>query len=201
MVLTGLWYASVCAVAALLVGWWTRPLYAGPLVLAGLFCLYFFRDPEREIPSGPVAVAPADGRIVAVVRQADGSTRISTFLSLFDVHVNRSPIAGTILKREYRPGKFHIASREIASAQNEQNVLVIEGEGSQVVVKQIAGILARRIVCYKRPGEQVDRGERIGLIQFGSRVDLILGPEWEITVAAGQRVRAGADIVARKRSS
>jgi len=200
MVITGLWYAAGCTAAGLLLSYWARPAWGVPLYVLAAFCLYFFRDPERPIPAGPVAVAPADGKVVSVVPLPGGSTRISIFLSLFDVHVNRSPIRGTVVAQEYRPGKFHIASREAASRENEQNVLTIEGDGSQVQLKQIAGILARRIICYKKAGDPVAKGERIGLIQFGSRVDLILGPEWEVLVRPGQKVQAGSDIVARKRA-
>jgi phosphatidylserine decarboxylase len=201
MVRTGIYYAAALVAGGLALSWLTRPAWAWPLYLAAAFCLYFFRDPERVIPEGPVAVAPADGRIVAVAAQPDGATRLSIFLSVFDVHVNRAPIGGTIASVEYRPGRFHIASREEASVENEQNTVTLEGDGSRVVFKQIAGIVARRIIFYKRAGDRVEKGERVGLIQFGSRLDLVLGPEWEILVRRGDRVRAGSSIVARRKNS
>jgi phosphatidylserine decarboxylase len=184
-----------------MVGWLAGPGWAVPLYLLAAFCLYFFRDPERPIPEGPVAVAPADGRVVAVKPHSDGTTRLSIFLSVFDVHVNRAPIAGTITSVDYRPGRFLVASREEASLENEQNAVTVEGGGSRVVFKQIAGIVARRIVFYKRPGDTVAKGERVGLIRFGSRLDVLLGPEWELLVREGDRVQAGASAIARRRAS
>jgi phosphatidylserine decarboxylase len=126
---------------------------------------------------------------------------LSIFLSVFDVHVNRAPIAGTITSVDYRPGRFLVASREEASLENEQNAVTVEGGGSRVVFKQIAGIVARRIVFYKRPGDTVAKGERVGLIRFGSRLDVLLGPEWELLVREGDRVQAGASAIARRRAS
>ncbi len=201
MVRTGLYYAIALTAGGLALAWLTRPAWAIPLYLAAAFCLYFFRDPERAIPEGPVAVAPADGRIVALAAEPGGATRLSIFLSVFDVHVNRAPIAGTIARVEYKPGRFHVASRDVASIENEHNAVTLEGDGSRVVFKQIAGIVARRIVFYKKPGDRVEKGERVGLIQFGSRLDLVLGPEWEILVRRGDRVRAGSSIVARRKNS
>jgi phosphatidylserine decarboxylase len=201
MVRTGIYYAAALVVGGLVLSWLARPAWAWPFYLAAAFCLYFFRDPERVIPEGPVAVSPADGKLVAVAAEPGGATRLSIFLSVFDVHVNRAPIAGTITSVEYRPGRFHVASREAASVENEQNTVTLEGDGSRVVFKQIAGIVARRIVFYKKPGDRVEKGERVGLIQFGSRLDLVLGPEWEIVVRRGERVRAGSSIVARRRGA
>jgi phosphatidylserine decarboxylase len=166
-------------------------------ILAG-FCLYFFRDPERTIPEGPVAVSPADGKVVAVKPESPVCNRVSIFLSVFDVHVNRTPIAGTISSVKYCQGKFMIANREACSTQNEQNVVSVEGDGSTVVFKQIAGLIARRIVFNKKPGDRVDTGERIGLIKFGSRMDVLLGPEWEIVVHPGMHVSAGSSVIARR---
>ena len=165
--------------------------------ILALFCLGFFRDPDRAIPAGPVAVSPADGKVVAVKAESPTVHRISIFLNIFDVHVNRSPIAGTIREVQYQPGKFHVASREECSDANEQNVVTVEGDGTTVVFKQIAGLIARRIVFRKKAGDAVSAGERVGLIKFGSRVDVMLGPEWEIVVqpgdARGRRIqRAGA---------
>lgn len=201
MVRTGVFYALALVAGGLVLSWLTRPAWALPLYLAAAFCLYFFRDPDRVIPEGPVAVAPADGKIVALAAEPGGATRLSIFLSVFDVHVNRAPIGGTITSVDYRPGRFHVASRDVASIENEQNTVTLEGGGSRVVFKQIAGIVARRIVFFKKPGDRVEKGERVGLIQFGSRLDLLLGPEWEILVRLGERVRAGSSIVARRKDS
>jgi phosphatidylserine decarboxylase len=185
--------------AGALVAWLAGAWVAAPLWVLAAFCLYFFRDPERAVPDGPVAVAPADGKVVAVKPEA-GVARISIFLSIFDVHVNRAPTAGTIEKVEYRQGRFHVANREECSVENEQNVVTVRDGASTVVFKQIAGLIARRIVFRKRPGERVRTGERIGLIKFGSRMDVLLGPEWEIAVRPGMRVRAGSSVIARRRN-
>ncbi len=200
MVLTGLYYALALTAGGILIGWLTRPAWGAPLYILAAFCIYFFRDPDRAIPSGPVAVSPADGKVVAVQPEA-GATRVSIFLNVFDVHVNRSPIAGRITEVRYQRGRFLVASREEASAQNEQNTVCVEGEGTRVVFKQIAGLIARRIIFYKKPGDAVGRGERVGLIQFGSRVDILLGPEWEIQVRRGDRVHAGSSVLARRKNS
>jgi len=195
----GIYYALTLAAAGALVLWLANPWFAAPLWILALFCLYFFRDPEREIPSGPVAVSPADGKVVAVKPETPGLNRISIFLSVFDVHVNRTPIGGAIANVKYQCGKFLVASREICSAENEQNVVTVEGDGSSVVFKQIAGLIARRIVFTKKCGDNVAKGERIGLIKFGSRMDVLLGPEWEIVVKPGMRVAAGSSVIARRK--
>jgi phosphatidylserine decarboxylase len=195
--MTGVYYALALVAGGLLVSYLVRPSFGMPLYILAAFCLYFFRDPDREIPPGPVAVAPADGRVVGVTPEGQ-RTRISIFLSIFDVHVNRSPIEGTITDVSYRRGKFLVANKEEASFQNEQNTITVEGDGTQVVFKQIAGIVARRIVFRKKAGDRVNKGERVGHIQFGSRLDLLLGPEWSIMVKEGQHVRAGSSIVARR---
>ncbi|MCP5118512.1 MAG: phosphatidylserine decarboxylase [bacterium] len=199
MVVTGIYYALGLVAGGLVVGFLTRHAYGIPFYILAAFCLYFFRDPDRKIPPGPVAVAPADGKVVAIKPAGDGRARISIFLNIFDVHVNRSPIAGKITGVEYRKGEFLVASREEASANNEQNEVTVEGDGTTVVFKQIAGLVARRIVFYKNRGDTVEKGERVGLIKFGSRLDIELGPEWEITVKEGQRVQAGSSVVARRR--
>lgn len=199
IVIDGIYYAAGLAAAGALVWWLAGAWFAVPLWLVGAFCLYFFRDPERVAPVGPVAVAPADGKVVAVKPEGPGRNRISIFLSIFDVHVNRAPIGGRIAKVEYRPGRFHVASREECSTQNEQNVVTVEGEGTSVVFKQIAGLIARRIVFRKKPGDSVSTGERVGLIKFGSRADILFGPEWDIVVQPGMRVRAGSTVIARRR--
>ncbi len=174
------------------------PWFGLPLFILAAFCIYFFRDPEREIPDGPVAVSPADGKVVAVKRETATQNRVSVFLNIFDVHVNRAPIAGAIADVRYRKGRFMAAQRERCSEENEQNIVSLRGEGTCVVFKQIAGLIARRIVFYKKPGDVVAKGERVGLIKFGSRVDVLLGPEWEIVVQPGMRVSAGSSVIARR---
>jgi phosphatidylserine decarboxylase len=197
IVSTGIYYALALCAAAALVAWLAPIAFASPLLIVALFCLYFFRDPDRVIPSGPVAVSPADGKVVAV-KPEGGLTRLSIFLNIFDVHVNRTPIAGAIENVHYQTGKFDVASRESCSSENEQNVVTVSGDGTTVVFKQIAGLIARRIVFTKKPGDCVSIGERIGLIKFGSRCDVLFGPEWEIAVRPGQRVAAGSSIIARR---
>jgi phosphatidylserine decarboxylase len=201
MVIDGLYYALGCAAGGLVVAWLAGPVYGIPLFLAALFCLYFFRDPERQIPSGAVAVSPADGKVVALEAESPSVARVSIFMNLFDVHVNRSPIAGRIAEVRYQRGRFLAANRQPASQQNEQNMVVVEGEATRVAFKQIAGLIARRIVFYKKPGDLVRAGERVGLIKFGSRVDVLLGAEWDIEVRPGNRVLAGSSILARRRSA
>ena len=198
IVIDGIWYALGLAGAGAIVAWLNSPWVASPLWLLAVFCLYFFRDPERAIPTGSVAVSPADGKVVAVKRESPAVNRISIFLSVFDVHVNRAPIAGTIENVQYQQGKFHVASKEECSSVNEQNVVTVHGEGTSVVFKQIAGLIARRIVFRKKPGDSVAAGERVGLIKFGSRVDVLFGPEWEIVVRPGMRVAGGSSIIARR---
>ena len=199
MVITGIYYALFLVGSGVLVGWLTRPWAGAPFYVLALFCLWFFRDPDRDIPSGPVAVSPADGKVVLIRPEPDGRTRLAIFLNVFDVHVNRTPIAGTVKAVKYKPGKFLVASKDEASLDNEQNTLIVEGDGTSVEFSQIAGLIARRIVCYKKPGDRVAAGERIGLIKFGSRVDLLFGPEWTLTVKPGDRVSAGSSIVARRK--
>jgi phosphatidylserine decarboxylase len=198
MVSTGIYYAlGLIAVGAAL-GWWLHPAAAFPFVILALFCLWFFRDPDREIPKGPVAVSPADGKIV-LIRHRPENTMVSIFLNIFDVHVNRAPIAGKIVAVDYTPGKFLVASKDEASYENERNRISIDGDHTLVSFSQVAGLIARRIVCYKKPGEFVTAGERVGLIKFGSRVDIEFGREWEVVVQEGQRVSAGSSILARRR--
>lgn len=198
IVVDGIYYALALTAAGGLVTWAAGPWFASPLWILAAFCLYFFRDPERAIPPGNVAVSPADGRVVAVKAESPTLNRVSVFLNIFDVHVNRAPIAGDIVKVQYQPGRFHVASREVCSDQNEQNVVTVTGNGATVVFKQIAGLIARRIVFNKKPGDRVAAGERVGLIKFGSRVDVLLGPEWEIVVKPGMRVSAGSSVIARR---
>ncbi|MBL8214731.1 MAG: phosphatidylserine decarboxylase family protein [Bryobacterales bacterium] len=200
MVIDGIYYALGFTLGGLAVSYLTKPAFGLPLFILAAFCLYFFRDPDRAVPAGNVAVSPADGKVV-VVRPEDGGTRISIFLNVFDVHVNRTPISGRITKVEYQKGKFLVASKEEASTENEMNTVTVEGDGSRVVFKQIAGLIARRIVFWKKPGDTVQRGERVGLIKFGSRVDIWFGPEWEIAVRTGERVSAASTVLAKKKGS
>lgn len=194
----GIYYALALTAGGGIVAWLAGPWAAVPLWILAAFCLYFFRDPEREIPSGPVAVSPADGKVMAVKAESPSLQRVSIFLNIFDVHVNRCPIAGVITKVQYQKGRFHAASREECSTVNEQNVVTVVGDGTSVVFKQIAGLIARRIVFTRRIGDRVAAGERIGLIKFGSRADVLLGPEWQVVVRPGQRVAAGSSIIARR---
>lgn len=196
----GIYYALALIASGGVVTWISGPWFAAPLWILAAFCLYFFRDPDRTIPAGDVAVSPADGKVVAVKSESPEQNRVSIFLNIFDVHVNRAPIAGAISDVRYQEGKFHVASREVCSDQNEQNVVTVQGEGTTVVFKQIAGLIARRIVFRKKPGDHVAIGERVGLIKFGSRVDVLLGPEWEIVVQPGMRVSAGSSVIARRKT-
>ena len=200
MVKDGILYALAFGAAGLACGLLLEPWTAAPWAAIALFCLYFFRDPERSIPSGRVCVSPADGKVVHVREQPDGRTRISVFLSIFDVHVNRVPISGLVRSVRYSQGGFRLAHLEVASAENEQNAVVIEerGGGSAVEIKQIAGLIARRIVCRVRRGDAVAKGERFGLIKFGSRVDVLLGEEWDIKVRRGDRVAGGSSVLANR---
>ncbi|HVP45741.1 MAG TPA: phosphatidylserine decarboxylase [Bryobacteraceae bacterium] len=198
MVRDGVYYGATLSALGVLVSCLSQPWYGLPLFILAAFCLYFFRDPERQIPPGPVAVSPADGKVVAVRPEGASGQRVSIFLNIFDVHVNRTPIGGTITRVQYQKGRFLVASKELASIANEQNTVVVEGNGTRVVFKQIAGLIARRIVCTKKPGDEVAAGERIGLIKFGSRVDVVFGPEWNILVREGMHVAAGSSILARR---
>ena len=198
IVVDGIYYALGLTAGGLAVSYLANPWFGFPLYLLAAFCLYFFRDPERLIPVGPVAVSPADGKVVAVKQETPTQMRVSIFLNIFDVHVNRAPIGGAIAEVRYTKGRFHVASREESSGENEQNVVSVRGEGTCVVFKQIAGLVARRIVFTKKAGDLVAKGERVGLIKFGSRVDVLFGPEWEIVVQTGMRVSAGSSIIARR---
>ncbi|HEY4742873.1 MAG TPA: phosphatidylserine decarboxylase family protein [Candidatus Acidoferrales bacterium] len=173
----------------------------GVFILLGAFVLYFFRDPERQIPTEPGAVvSPADGHVLEVVDEAlDGAAgkRITIFLSVFDVHVNRVPVAGEITSVEYRPGRFYAAMRKRASVENEQNVITVTTPSGDIVFKQIAGAIARRVLCWKNVGDQVALGERVGMIRFGSRVDVWLPDDSQIVVRRGQRVFGGSSILAK----
>ena len=201
MVRDGFAYSAALGALGILAASLGGIAWAVPELLLAAFVLYFFRDPERIVPAGEgVVVSPADGKIVearAVELGGRPQWKVSIFLSLLDVHVNRAPVAGTIQELHYQPGRFLVASRPEASVQNEQNTVTIRGERITVTFRQIAGLLARRIVFRKRIGDHVERGERVGLIKFGSRVDLFLPSETELLVSVGDRVRGGSSILAR----
>jgi phosphatidylserine decarboxylase len=174
---------------------------AGVLVFLALFVFSFFRDPERVIAAEEGAiVSPADGRVMVVKDEANAGRpgrRISIFLAIWNVHINRSPAAGTITQLEYRPGKFLAAMKERASVENEQNLFTLSTEAGELVFKQIAGLIARRVVSWKKPGDRLARGERIGLMRFGSRMDLWVPKEAEIVAKVGDHVKGGTSILAR----
>jgi phosphatidylserine decarboxylase len=203
MVRDGFYYGAAFFVAAILIGWLLAPLWGLiPLTLAAFF-LWFFRDPERTIPDAAGAiVSPADGKVTAIVPVlVDGvrRTRISIFLNVFDVHVNRSPITGIIRDVRYQKGKFLNAMNAASAEQNEQSVVTVEGDGQIIIFKLIAGLLARRIVFNKKAGDQLRRGERIGLIKFGSRVDVLFAYEADLQIKVGDRVKGGSSVLANFR--
>jgi len=190
---------AVIAAILLVLNYW---VVAIPFVIIFAFMTFFFRDPRRQPPAEPdVIVAPADGRVTRVAslvpNDLESPTLISIFLSPFDVHINRSPIAGRVTDVSYVKGKFLIATNEKASLVNEQNALTIEGDRVTVVCKQIAGILARRIVCWKHKNDQLALGERIGLIKFSSRTDVVLPANVKVTVTEGMKVQGGTTIIGR----
>jgi phosphatidylserine decarboxylase len=188
----------ILASVFLILGLWILLAFC---LFVSLFMAFFFRDPLRQPPTDPnLVVAPADGKVTKVQRLADSddsSTLISIFLSPLDVHINRAPIPGRITDVVYSPGKFLMATNQNASLVNEQNILTIHGENITVVCKQIAGILARRIVCWKNKGDEVALGERFGLIKFSSRTDVILPPNVSVTVSKGERVQGGITVIGR----
>lgn len=200
MVRDAYFYAIPLLAAAVLVGWLASPAWAAPALLLVAFFLWFFRDPERAIPKlAGAVVSPADGKVTAVSNiTEDGVSRlrISIFLSVFDVHVNRSPIRGVICNVAYQRGKFLNAMNPASAIQNEQNIVSVEGDDQTIVFKQIAGLLARRIVFNKKVGDRVERGERVGMIKFGSRVDILLDPSASVQVNVGDHVQGGSSVLA-----
>ncbi len=201
MVRDGYFYGLALIAAGIAVAWFAAPVWAvAPFALAGFF-LWFFRDPERAIPDQPGAlVSPADGKVTDVSPVSMGRenfTRVSIFLNVFDVHVNRSPISGIVREVCYQRGKFMNAMNQMSAEQNEQNMVRMEGEGQTVIFKQIAGLLARRIVFYPKVGDRLQRGQRVGLIKFGSRVDVLFDSAATTQVKVGDRVRGGASILAQ----
>lgn len=200
MVRDGIYYGLAFIAVAVLVGWLTLPALAViPLLLAAFF-LWFFRDPERQVPAIQGAiVSPADGKVTEIsVVEENGQprTRISIFLNVFNVHVNRSPVSGVITHVKYQKGKFGNAMGAISAEENEQNVVTVEGDAGTVIFKQIAGLLARRIVFTKKIGDSLVRGERVGLIKFGSRADVIFTLEAEMKVRVGDHVKGGSSVLA-----
>jgi len=200
MVPDGYYYAISLLGASALLAWLAGPFWGVPLILLAFFFLWFFRDPEREVPDSPGAVvSPADGKVTDISPVTVGGApcvRISIFLNVFDVHVNRSPIGGVIRDVRYQKGKFLNAMNESSAELNEQNVVTVEGEGETVIFKQIAGLLARRIVFAKKVGDYVQRGERVGLIKFGSRTDILLDPSARLQIKVGDRVKGGSSLIA-----
>ena len=189
---------AVLAVGAVVFGYWWVGLF---LLVVAAFMAFFFRDPKRVPPNDAnVVVAPADGkvtRVKPVTAETDSPTVVSIFLSPLDVHINRAPIPGRIVDMVYSPGKFLMATNEMASLVNEQNALTIDGPKIRVVCTQIAGILARRIVCWKGKGDTLSLGERFGMIKFSSRTDIILPANVQVTVTEGAHVRGGTTVIGR----
>jgi phosphatidylserine decarboxylase len=203
MVRDGIYYGVAFTAAGLVVGWLAGPWYGVPAMLLAAFFLWFFRDPERAVPAAPgVIVSPADGKVTAVANVDDSGvprTRVSIFMNVTDVHVNRSPIAGVIRDVQYRKGLFKNAMGSGCSDCNEQNIVTVDDGGQTVVFKQIAGLIARRIIFNKRVGDTVACGERIGMIKFGSRVDVIFDTAASVQVKVGQHVAGGSSILALAR--
>ncbi len=191
---------AVPAALLALGGWWAA---AVPFALLALFMAYFFRDPDRQVPGLPGAVvSPADGRVLVAGDGQPGVAppgtwkQISIFLSPLDVHINRIPIGGRVARVVYTPGRFLAAYRPEAATANERNEVWIERAGATLVCRQVVGVLARRLVCRVRTGDQVQTGQRFGLMKFGSRIDLFLPPHAKLRVGEGDRVRGGETVVA-----
>ena len=200
MVRDGYFYGVGCLLAAVIIAWFAAWPYSVAVLLLAAFFLWFFRDPDRQVPTVPGGVvSPGDGKVTDVSVVTSGGisrNRVSIFLSVFDVHVNRSPIAGVIREVRYQRGKFLNAMGAHSAEENEQNIVTVEGEGRTVIFKQIAGLIARRIVFNFKVGDHVACGERVGLIKFGSRVDVLFDRDGAIQVKPGDRVKGGATILA-----
>jgi phosphatidylserine decarboxylase len=189
------------AIVFAIFGWW---IAAALFLLLAAFMAFFFRDPKRQPPNDDTLVlSPADGRVVMLTpvdaSQPNTPVQVSIFLSPLDVHINRSPIAGEIVDVIYKRGAFHVASKDIASVENEQNVIILKGRYFTIVTRQIAGVLARRVVFWKKKGDYVTMGEPFGLMKFSSRMDVLLPPEVEVLVKKGERVIGGVSIIGRLR--
>jgi phosphatidylserine decarboxylase len=200
MVRDAYYYAVPLLLAGLLVSWLANPLWAVPAWLLAAFCLWFFRDPERVVPDAAGAiVSPADGKVTdisEVLVNGVERRRISIFLNVFNVHVNRSPISGVIRDARYQKGKFLNAMAANSADENEQNIVTVESDGHTVIFKQIAGLIARRIIFTKKIGDRVARGERVGLIKFGSRVDVVVERDVQVAVKVGDHVKGASSILA-----
>jgi len=202
MVRDGWILATAFVAGGIALGQMLEPRLALPLFVIAAFFLFFFRDPKRAIPDGDVVVSPADGAISLIRQVSDSQTRISIFLSVFDVHVNRSPVAGVITAIDYSKGKFQNAMKPEASDENERNRVEIKADGGATIIfSQIAGLLARRIVFRHKVGDRVEKGQRVGMIKFGSRTDLILGSEWQILAKPGDQVLGGSTVLAKRNAA
>jgi len=197
MVKEGIPFVAIPIIAALLLGFFGFLIPAAALLLIAGFMAFFFRDPKRVTPQGPgLVVSAADGRVTRI--ESNSETKlVSVFLSPLDVHINRSPIGGTISEISYQPGKKMPATSDKASLYNERNSLVIQGEDMTVTCTQIAGILARRIVCWPKTGDNLERGEKFGLIKFSSRTDVSMPASVDVLVKVGDRVKGGETVIAR----
>jgi phosphatidylserine decarboxylase len=197
-------FLAIAVGVSLVVAWFAGWLWSIPFWIAALFVLQFFRDPPRDVPEDPTAVvSPADGRIVVVGKARDpwlerDALKISVFMNVFNVHSNRSPVDGTVQKRWYHAGAFVNAALDKASTENERNALWFKTKGGRdVTCVQVAGLIARRILCYVAEGAQLERGQRYGFIRFGSRVDIYLPADAEPVAALGDIVQAGTTVLAR----
>jgi phosphatidylserine decarboxylase len=199
MVRDGIYYGVAALILAIVLGYFWAPLAILPLLL-GAFLMWFFRDPERQVPNTPGAlISPADGKVTfvgQVIYNGQNVNRISIFLNVFNVHVNRSPWPGKITRVEYRKGKFINAMGEASSEENEQNIVTVEGEGQTVTFKQIAGLIARRVVFNNRQGDTLARGQRVGMMKFGSRMDIFFDACADVKVKLGDKVVGGSTVLA-----
>ena len=198
-------FAAAAVLVALAVYFFAGGYWSIPFWLIAVFVLQFFREPTRDVPADDnLVVSPADGKVVAVGETIDPisgnpTTRIAIFLNVFSVHSNRIPVTGTIIRKEYRAGKFLNAAVDKSAEENERNSIVIrDSDSHEITCIQIAGLIARRILCYVDTGDQVQKGQKYGFIRFGSRVELFLPPEYQVNVSIGDSVRGGADVIGTK---